>query len=166
MIIGITGYIGAGKTWTLSVLGSYLAEVTGYKLYSDYGLYNSLPISSLPDLSVLFDGVLCLDEFWLSADSRRYKEKLNLDISEWILQTRKQGLCVLFTAHNLGQVDLRVRTATDILVYVERRSAGSIRLYIIDYHTGSVGRCFQVNNPSEFYYLFDTSRKMSKLKVA
>jgi len=114
MIIGITGQMGSGKTLFMSIL-AYAFSLKGVKVYSNYSLKNAQKLKSLNEMISISNGVLALDEIWLNIDSRFWY--YNVPITRWVNQTRKKNLLVLYTTQNFSQVDVRLRRATDLLVW-------------------------------------------------
>jgi len=151
MLVGIMGKMGAGKTLTQSVLATYLSNYTKVPLYANYGLKGAKPIMKLSELWDLNNAIVCLDEIWLTMDARLWKD--NVQVTRFINQTRKKKLTIFFTTQHIKQVELRVRNATDILVYCERKNEGHW-LYFVDYQYMQIGRKFLLDKPWLFYNLY------------
>jgi len=116
MIFAIVGTIGSGKTILLTLFTVWY-YLSGYTIYSNYPLkvipYNTL--EKLKDLDELREDTnfkkqkvfIALDEGWLSFDSR--VSGRNIDITKYILQSRKMGADIGITVQDLSQMDKRVR---------------------------------------------------------
>lgn len=128
MIIGITGNPGAGKTLLLTAIG--IDELDhGKTVYSTYHLtYKAKDghMAQYVDFSKLGvwlqkghklppnTGLLLLDEGYKGMDARQSRSLANIILSHFILQARKLGLDVYYTAQLFSTVDLRVRRNTEM----------------------------------------------------
>lgn len=153
MLVGIQGKMGAGKTLSASILGSYISAATNVPLSANYGLIRSERLTSMRDFWNLDGGVCVWDEIWLTLDSRLWGD--NVAVSRFINQTRKKNLILIYTTQHINQVELRVRQATDILIHCERKPEG-FWLNFIDYQYQQVGRRYLIDRPERFYGLYDT----------
>lgn len=154
------GKMGAGKTLSMTILSSYLARATGAPLYANYGLKNSEKVESLNEAVEKDKAILNLDEIWLSADSRAWKD--NVRLTQWVNQTRKKQMIVFYTTQHIRQVEMRIRNGTDILIYCEKKPDG-IWLNFIDWQYKKLGKRFLIENPSRFYPLYDTYEVLKPL---
>ncbi len=116
MIIGINGDIGSGKT-ILAVYFAYKLEKKNYRVMSNVPIKfpdgkESEPID-VRDLENLDNCVIVLDEAHTILDSRRSASKTNLTTSYFILQTRKRGIILIYTAQLGTSVDKRLRNVQD-----------------------------------------------------
>lgn len=161
MLIGIMGKMGSGKTLSMVVLASFMRRISGAPLYSNMASFKESQLlersTSLWDLD---SGIVCLDELWLTMDARLWKD--NVFLTRWINQTRKKKLIVFYTTQHIRQVELRVRTGTDFLVFTEKKSQG-IWLSFIDWQYRTLGRRFLITNPRPFYGLYDTYETLRPL---
>lgn len=112
MISGIIGDIGAGKTM-LETCFLTLGADSGHKIYANYKL-KAIPYTHLGNqadfLAITGDkNLIGLDEYWLSADSRRSSSVLNLATTTWGLQSRKIHSDVIITTQGHMQLDIRLR---------------------------------------------------------
>lgn len=118
MLIGIAGDLGSGKTLTLTLLAlkSYL---DGETIYSNYKLYGIpyVPITDIEQIEEMQSGFFAADELWLWCDSRVSTSNKNKMISRILIQSRKKGLTIGYTAQGLHQIDKRVRLITDINLF-------------------------------------------------
>lgn len=147
------GKMGSGKTLSMTIIATYLARQLGAPLFSNYSLINSGPIRNLKDLWQIENGIICLDEVWLTMDSRLWKDNVNL--TRWVNQTRKKKVVVFYTTQHIRQVELRMRQATDILIYCEKKPAGHW-LNFVDYQYNNLMRRFLIADPRPFYSLYNT----------
>jgi hypothetical protein len=176
MMIGLMGQMGAGKTSAMSVLAVYLHVATKAHLSANYGLLEDIAgvepatrIESLDDIQELPPGIFCFDEAWLTLDSRNYKEKVNIDMSTWINQTRKKKVICFYTTQHIRQIEMRMRNATDILIFCEKKPEGHW-LTFIDWQYRKVGRRFLITHEQmrQFYTpplkIYDTYEVLKPLK--
>ena len=164
MLVGIMGKMGTGKTLTQTILSNYLHIKTKVPIYANYTL-KKVPythITSLKELWNINNGIVCLDEIWLSMDSRMWKD--NVQVTRFINQTRKKKITLFFTTQHIKQVEMRVRNATDILIYCEHKPEGHW-LYFIDYQYGEIGRKYLLTNRERFFDLYDTFEVLSPMKM-
>jgi len=153
MLIGIVGKMGTGKTLSMTMFAEYLYYKFHIEIYSNYLLANAYKIEKQTDLWKIKNGIICLDEVWLTLDSRLWAN--NVSLTRWINQTRKKRVIVFYTSQHISQVELRMRNATDILIYCEKKDK-SIWLNFVDYHYGTLGRKFKIEDPKKFYNFYDT----------
>lgn len=121
MIVLYKGARGRGKTLTMTK-DAYRFFCKGYKIYANYGLtfgekVTSDYILSLNRESNLFNCVLVLDELQLFFDSRNFSRQQNKDFSNFLQQSRKRNIHILYTTQYINTCDLRIRQQTDIVAY-------------------------------------------------
>lgn len=145
--------MGAGKTFTMSVFSYLLSRSLGVPLFANYGLKGSQYINSLDEIWTMEGGIFCFDEIWLTMDARLSKN--NVDLTRWINQTRKKKMLVMYTSQSFGQVDLRVRKATDFLLYAWRHH-DTQKITLVDAQYGDVLRTLTIKQPERYYSLYDT----------
>lgn len=160
MLVGVMGKMGAGKTLSMSIIASYLSRATGAPLAANYGLKGAKPIESLNDVRDLDSSILCFDEIWLSADARAWKD--NVQLTQWVNQTRKKKMVVFYTTQHIRQVEMRIRNGTDILIVCEKKPEGHW-LTFIDWQYKSIGKRFLIQNASRFYPIYDTYEVLKPL---
>ena len=156
MLIGIMGKMGTGKTLSMTILASYLYYRYKVPIHANYELNSPIKSETLKyteDIWKVEDGIICLDEVWLTLDSRLWQD--NVALTRWVNQTRKKRLIVFYTSQHINQVEMRMRNATDILIVCEKKY-GSIWLNFVDYQYGTLGRKFEIKKPNRFYMLYDT----------
>jgi len=161
MLIGIMGKMGSGKTLSMSILASFLHYATHAPLFANYHLENAQIINQKRDIWDMQDGIFCFDEIWLTLDSRLWKD--NTFLTRWVNQTRKKKMIVFYTTQHIRQVELRVRNATDVLIFCERKNSG-IWLSFIDWQYQTLGKKFLISKPSRFYSLYDTYEVLQPIK--
>jgi len=118
-LIGIVGELGMGKTLTATYLTWRNYYYKKRRVFSNINLYG-IPftkIDSIQDFEKMKKGVFLGDELWLWIDSRCSQSVKNRVTSTILLKSRKRGLTIIYTAQAFSQIDRRVRTITDFLVY-------------------------------------------------
>lgn len=166
MIIGIVGNMGAGKTLSATVVGATLKMlkpdahvVSNYHIsYTDRIVDSPLQLNKL---SKRKSGIQILDEVWAWMDSRQSGQ--NDLMTELVINSRKRGWIVIWTAQNADMVDKRLRKNTDILVKPSHRadSVGEDILEMIWYHVHS-GQLERYTVECEaFYGTYDTREEVS-----
>lgn len=165
MVFGFVGTLGAGKTLFMSYLAHLVYRHRGSGLYANYALNGAQRVTSWADMFALSNGLICLDELQVLADSRSFSKKENLEFSQWLLQTRKVGLDLFFTTQNLNQVDLRVRNVLDYVAVLMRKSRKSkvSNVWIVDYQFGMPKNKFPLRHSEDLYKLYDTYQKVTML---
>lgn len=159
MLIGIFGNMGAGKTLFMSIMCQWLNFKLRVPIYANYPLKNSIPIKTLDELTNVERGVVALDEFWVSMDSRQ--SEYNVLLSRWVNQTRKKNILVLYTTQAMSQVDKRVRNANHLLVFCEKFEKVDVPFYRYTFLSGSSGTILKsfkipVAKAKNFYNFYDT----------
>jgi hypothetical protein len=164
MLVGIMGKMGAGKTLSMSILAEYAAWVMKSPLHANYGLQGAEKIRTTNDIWEMENGIFCFDEIWLTLDSRLWKD--NVFLTRWINQTRKKKLIVFYTTQHIRQVELRVRNATDILIYCDKTPAGHW-LQFVDWQYQELGRRYLISHETaaRFYKVYDTYEVLEPLKM-
>jgi len=154
MLVALIGDQRVGKTLSMSVLAKYLSSVSKIPLHANYPLVDSVYLSSFREILDLNSAICCIDEFWLTMDSRRWKD--NDVLSQWIFQTKKRGMIVFYTTHLMGNIDKRVRDATDYVVHCEKSGVDDVWLTFYDYRKRKALNKFLLSDKSRFYSLFDS----------
>lgn len=117
MIIGIVGDLGCSKTLTMTHLGNIMEE-SGICIYSNYHLtFKHNRIEGIDGINEIETdrNALLLDEIWLTADSRKSMAYENMMLSTSLLQSRKKHIDVLYTTQYINQVDVRIRSITNLI---------------------------------------------------
>jgi len=154
MLIGVFGKMGSGKTLIMSILG-YLFQPFDIPVYSNYDLERSLPVRDIDSLLKINNGIICLDEFWITMDARSWKD--NIFLTRWINQTRKKNLLVFYTIQSFRQIDIRVRHGTDLLIFCEKLSnVPYFRYTFIDGDSSRILKSFKLDysKSKEFYNIY------------
>jgi len=162
MLIGVMGKMGSGKTLSMSALGEFLHYKTKAPLYANYSLLNATRVQSLGDIWKMENGIFCFDEMWLTMDARMWKD--NVKLSRWVNQTRKKKLIVIYTTQHIRQMELRVREATDLLIYTTKVKDG-IGLQFIDYQYQELKRKYYLPNKRKFYFLYNTFETLQPIAI-
>jgi len=136
VIIGIEGGIGTGKTLT-GVTLTLKDLYDGKKVYANVkfknipkNLMDKITYLTKDNMAKIFDHVkkgtwdmtnstVFIQEAHNYMDSRNSQSQKNKILSYWILQSRHtgRGSCdIIFDTQELGQVDLRLRRNTDIIL--------------------------------------------------
>lgn len=148
MLIGIFGDLGSYKTSFLTLLCLY-ASTNGLEVISNYNLTfaDRLTLSDLLGLTVQTGnidakGFMALDEVYYLLESRISQSRVNRGASYFVLQSRKLGWDLGYTAQLSSSVDLRLYELTDVKIYC----------YGLDQNTGFVrfGRVFGEQNEVRF----------------
>lgn len=121
MISAFTGNIGTGKTCWMTAYGFLLHGASGFPAFANYAVRYAERLTSLEQLFDTRKGIVLLDELPTLADSRSFAQKNVKQLTQFLAQTRKAGLTVLYTTQYIHQVDKRVRAFTDSLVVCRKR---------------------------------------------
>jgi type IV secretory pathway VirB4 component len=157
MLVGIMGRQGSGKTLLMSLLVQIIHQKTGLPIFANYkSLRNANYINKISQIWGLNSAIFCFDEIWLTLDSRSFRD--NLELTRWINQVRKKGIITFYTTQHINQVDLRVRNATDILIYCEKNPKNSNeRIYtFVDYQYKQIGKKCSLNQIEKLFYLYNS----------
>lgn len=144
------GTQGQGKTLGGTVIGIGFSKSAGFPLWANYTIKNA-PYTRYDDIPTLMkarNAIVIFDELWRTMDSRKPKE--NVELTGWFNQTQKQNLVVIYTSQHISQIDVRVRRATDWLIFCDKKPAG-IWFTFVDNHSGFIGRKFLLERPERFY---------------
>jgi hypothetical protein len=110
MLLAVFGEFGSGKTLYLVWL-AYMAMKNKIPIYSNFHLnipYNKLTLKDLVSFK-LEKAIILLDEGYLYADSRRSMDPLNVDISNFMMQTRKRHLHAAWSFQDPTDTEKRLR---------------------------------------------------------
>jgi len=126
-MVGITGGLGSGKT---AIAVNFIVDDynNGFKVYSNTPLkkieYELLTIEKIEEMlnneTQLNNVILFIDELPVWVDCRRSSSYENLIISYLILQSRKRGCHVYYTAQDFDLGDVRVYDYTTLKVSMEK----------------------------------------------
>lgn len=169
MIAGFIGKLGSGKSLSL-VREAYKSYCRGKRIMANLHLnfpYEHVDFNKLYEMAQsgeeMKDLVICLDEIHIMLDSRSSISKPSKVMTFWLNQTRKMGVKLLYTTQYLHQVDRRLRSGTDIIVYCEgikitKRIGGETKEFFVCQNEIVFGDEFKkelfVGN--DYYHLYDT----------
>jgi len=161
MLVGIIGRQGSAKTMMMSGLVRVIAHKTLLPIFANYkSLKGSRYVSTIDQVANLNDAILCLDELHTTMDSRAFKD--NLTMTYFVTQIRKRGLLTFYTTQKFGQVDKRVRDATDILIECSKVKDGR-QFTFMDLYTNRIGKRFKLTDLQVFFNLYDTKEVIKPL---
>lgn len=119
LIVCLLGDLGQGKTLLLTTF-AYLLEQQGYLIISNYDLiFPHFRIAKIEELEKIIDEnqgrnfFFCFDEPFMTADARTSQSKINIQISQFALQSRKVKTSIGYTARYIREVELRLRAVTN-----------------------------------------------------
>ena len=117
MIYSTSGECGSGKTLLMTYM-AYKDYLKGIPIYSNYKLnfsFTQLTSNFFRDYSKfpIFNATVLFDELSLYYSARRSASKRNLMLKDFIIQTRKRELKLLYSAQQLRLVDVNIRENTD-----------------------------------------------------
>jgi hypothetical protein len=166
MMIGIIGRMRSGKTLLQSILADYLRKKTELELHANYPLKNSSEVKTTKDIWRLNNCIFCFDEIWMTMDSRFWKD--NASLSYWIMQTRKRGVMVFYTAQHRSEIEKRVRLATDLFIFCEHKKINNKNAHkytflepdLMNEDKFLIGRSYLLLNPEIWYSLYDSFKLM------
>jgi len=134
MLIGIFGDMGSGKTlyMTYYTLKYYVEDKLYERAFANYHIKSPnkkrpvelLTFEAFKALGKTSEALVCLDEAYIWLDSRMSGTKRNRQISYLVLQSRKRGFDIAYTAQAQSSIDLRMRRFTEIKVLAEKRENG------------------------------------------
>jgi len=163
MLVGIQGRMGHGKTLMMTILCEYLHHGLGVQLAANYGLLNAERVKSMSDIWAFNSGVMAIDELWLSADARA--SHANVFFSQLVNQSRKKKMILFYTTQHIRQVDVRVRNATDYLIFCDKTPQGHW-IQIIDWQYREMLRKYLIpfEQARKFYPFYDTYEVLQPLE--
>jgi len=125
MITAIVGKPGTGKT-LLMAYSALRFNLQGYKVYSNFNIYNPLtkaPLSrrivTTGDLDRARSGRLELDELPAWLDSRFSMSDQNKFVASVLQKNRKRDLSLEWSAQDFWMADIRLRLNTDYVIVPE-----------------------------------------------
>lgn len=121
LLVTFEGIQGSGKTTAAVAMAVEENKRTGKLIYSndhlnhkDYRQFDTAVFVEKVVGEELEDMILLTDEMYQMADSRSSASKLNKLWSYFVVQTRKRGVDMYICTHNIENIDIRLRRATDI----------------------------------------------------
>lgn len=178
LIVGIFGELGCGKTLLLSLLGKYFYDL-GYRIYANYhfALAHELitDLNQLKNIDIKYNSVFLFDELYVSADARQHGTEQNIELSKWILQSRKKKVSLFYTAQYIRLVEQRIRMITQILLkpeIVAYNIDNTPAYMLVDKYLRDItgyaypqGKILVNLNLSEIVNLYDTSEIVTKVNI-
>lgn len=166
MMIGIIGRMRSGKTLLQSIMANYFVSKTNLTLYANYPLVGSKQVKTTRDIWALNDCIFCFDEIWMTMDSRFWKD--NATLTYWIMQTRKRGVLVFYTAQHRSEIEKRVRLATDLFIFCNSIEINGKKGHkytflepdLMDEDCFNIGRSYLLLKPEIWYNLYDSFKLM------
>lgn len=169
MIIGFVGPRGHGKT--LGMTERLIAKkrsrrtvLTNYGPNCADGVLDAQLLSEMGE--DLQDCAMGIDEIHILLDSRRSGSKRNLLLSYFILQTRKRNVSLYYTVHAIGNIDKRLRGATDYFIFASKTGHPHIYQYVVwdNLNNRQLGRYFL--DGRKYYNEYDTNKTITDFAVA
>lgn len=168
-IIGFLGRRGSGKTLLMSIFAQ-VAHQQGDKLFSNYSLDGAERMDKA-FLRSFFDtkgeaflrgrdATICIDELPTFLDAYDFRSKAAKIFSYFILQTRKRGVSLYYTAQQLHLVPIRVRNNTDLLIHPTYDKAKDVIVYTIHHYRPPrviTYKTLTILKASRFFSLYDSN---------
>ena len=119
LIVCLLGDLGQGKTLLLTTF-AYFLELQGYLIISNYDLkFPHFRVEKIQELDEIIKAnpgrnfFFCFDEPFMTADARKSQSNINIQISQFALQSRKVKTSIGYTARYIGEADKRLRIITN-----------------------------------------------------
>ena len=117
MIVGIVGVLGSGKTLTLTWFGAYHHYILKRKIAANYWVsYPHEKIVSPLDLESFRNTTILLDEAWIWLDSYATRSAIEETLIQIILNSRRRGNHLFYTAQHKYMIHARLRRVTDYYI--------------------------------------------------
>lgn len=164
------GYLGSGKTLGASIFSKYYVERSGCALYSNYGLKDSKPFTSLLDFKEIAkerSSILVLDEAHMDLDARSFSSNHVKFFTQLSYYLRKLRCTLIMTSPSFSDLDSRIRGITNILVFVEKNSV-NFNYELWDVQSGKYLKTMRINQQDAFSIsnqIFDTSGMVTPVEV-
>lgn len=136
-LVGFFGPMGSGKTMfaTMFVMTRYCSEKIGgqyEEAYSNIRMNSPNPKrpvkmltkAEFKDLQNKRNALVVMDEAYLWLDSRRSSSNTNLGLTYLILQSRKRGFDIYYTAQLMSSIDKRLFDNTNYLAMCMKGKTG------------------------------------------
>ena len=184
-ITAFVGFMGAGKTLNQTRLlqKAHLVGLATYANYDTTFAYRALselqvlgpeepiksphdprwfdgrPIAdSTPPLESTFrGGVIAMDEFHFTLDSRDFAR--NASLSRDLVLLRKRGIALFYSVQYFEMIDRRVRDQTRFVLYhdlIPGGKASVVKVYRLDYMIGTHLNTYRLNFLPRIQHLYDT----------
>lgn len=140
----IQGSLGGGKTFLMSLLAHHWkekAEAAGgeIKLFSNYGLLDSYPMSHYTDWYKVAEAqgsIVCWDESQMAFSNRRWSKYGSTIATEVLMFTRKMQSVQIYCSPSIKNVDSRIRDIIEVLITVRKIGDKGFSMHFVDYQTG------------------------------
>lgn len=169
-VIGVEGYLGAGKTLGATLIGKAYQQRSGCALYSNYGVTGSKPFASMDDFYEIAkedSSILLLDEAHIDLDARSFNTNSVKFFSQVSYYLRKLRCTLIFTSPNFDDIDSRIRGITNMLIQIEPSSDRFI-YHMWDYQSGKLFKTKSILKEDAFMIaptLFDTYSIVTQVEV-
>lgn len=199
MIVAYTGKLGSGKTYTMTK--DIVKELNkGTKVYSNYKInwygyeekrrwyktlliwlrirkpYRYYPASNLSywsetyEILNLHEGIVAIDEGSVYLNSRNW-DSLDPEFQRKILQSRKDGLHIYFTAQRIGQIDITLRNLVNTFYVATFKNFFGFKAFVLGIYeidnNGDINeedrlgiRIIRLNTKVRYY---DTNEKVASM---
>lgn len=165
MIIGIVGNMGAGKTLSAVAMALKFENLTeDYDIISNFSIDFTDRIVTNPidleEASNELNGLQVLDEVWAWADSRKSGE--NEIFNDMVINSRKRGWIIIYTAQDFHMVDKRLRDNTDYAVIPEHHSKPNkdlLKIHVFDMPSFEHVKTVKIN-PEPLYDMYNTREEV------
>lgn len=140
----IQGPLGAGKTFVMSLLAHHwrekvLAQGGDVKLFSNYGLKDSFPMTNYTDwyeVAAAQGSIICWDEAQMAFSNRKWSKYGAGVATEVMMFTRKMKSVQMYCSPSIQNVDSRIRQIVEVLVNVRKIGNKGFTLHFTDWQTG------------------------------
>lgn len=166
----LEGFLGSGKTLGASVISKYYQELSGCALYSNYGLKDSKPFTSLSDFKDIAQeksSILVLDEAHMDLDARSFSSNHVKFFTQLSYYLRKLRCTLIMTSPSFADLDSRIRGITNILIFVDKNST-SFRYELWDVQSKKYLKTMGINQQDAFsvaHKFFDTAGMVTPVEV-
>lgn len=151
---------------------SVLSRLLEKNVYSNFGLdLSHYRLESLDDLDEVRDGLLVLDEFWYTIDSRSANTKENKFSSVVLSKSRKRNLHISYSEQGFDLVDRRFRDRTRIIFLPKLDRPKNPRFLKVELYKRNKFGEFQKGNKVLLFSLkkvltkFDTNEELTPMKL-
>lgn len=117
------GYLGSGKTLGATIFAKMYQEISGCALYSNCGIADSKPFTSLDDFKKIAQessSILVLDEAHMDLDARSFNSNHVKFFTQVSYYLRKLRCTLIITSPSFDDLDSRIRGVTNILATVTK----------------------------------------------
>lgn len=108
-------------------------------------------------------------KLWLWADSRASGSKKNKFVTPILAKSRKRGLDIIYTAQSFRQIDVRIRTITDIICIPQCNDSDPPRRLAMRMYNQSMmlQKTYKLRMPFLAYVMqmYDTTEEIHQLEM-